>query len=91
MSHYSRYRENYLILQEQKKREQEKQRILEQQKAEEERQKAFDAKIAEAENCIRNNKLLKNDSLDDGKHLILYLMKKHNISVPLKTQGWINN
>lgn len=89
--HYSRYRENYLILQEQKKREQEKLRTLEQQKAEEKRQKAFDAKIAEAEECIRNNKLLKNDSLDDGKHLILYLMKKHNISVPLKTQGWINN
>lgn len=89
--HYSRYRENLLILQAQKKREREKQRELEQQKAEEERQKAFDARIAEAEDCIRNNKLLKNDSLDNEKHLVLYLMKKHNINVPLKTQGWINN
>lgn len=89
--HYSRYRENYQVLQEQKKREREIQRELEQQKAEEERQKAFDALIAEAEDCIRKNKLLKNESLDDGKHLILYLMKKHSINVPLKTQGWINN
>lgn len=89
--HYSKYRENYLKLREKKEREQEERRRLEQQKQEEERQRAFDLKIAEAENCIRKNKLLRNELLDDGRHLILYLMKKHNINVPLRTQGWINN
>ncbi|MCH5248361.1 MAG: hypothetical protein J1E98_00440 [Lachnospiraceae bacterium] len=91
VDYYSKYRENYLTIKEREEREQEKQRQLEQQKTEDERQKLFNARILEAEDCIRRNKLLKNDSLDDGKHLILYLMKKHNINVPLKTQGWINN
>ena len=54
-------------------------------------QKALEAKVADAEECIKMNKLLQNDLLDTGNHLVLYLMKKHNISVPLKTQGWINN
>lgn len=91
VEHYNKYRENYLKLREKKEREQEEQRRLEQQKQEEARQRAFDLKIAEAENCIRKNNLLRNELLDDGRHLILYLMKKHNIDVPLRTQGWINN
>lgn len=89
--HYGRYREDYLTRYEQKKQEQEKQRQIEQQKLAEERRREFDAKIAKAEDCIRENKLLKNDLLDNEKHLILYLLKKHDINVPLKTQGWINN
>lgn len=89
--HYGKYRELYLIQQEQKKQQQEKQQQIEQQKLEEERQREFDARIADAEDCIKKNKLLKNDLLDNEKHLILYLLKRHNIDVPLKTQGWINN
>lgn len=90
-AHYSKYREDYLTLQRQKEHEQKKQQQLKQQQAEEERQKAFNARIAAAEDCIRMNLRLNNDLLDNGKHLILHLMKKHNINVPLKTQGWINN
>lgn len=89
--HYSTYRENFLALRAQKEQELEKQRQLDQQKKEADKQKAFEDKIAEAKNCIKENRLLKNDLLDDGKHLILYLMKRYNINIPLKTQGWINN
>lgn len=90
-SHYSGYRENYIKMSEVKNRELELQRQVKHQKEIEMQQKAFEARIADAEGCIRMNKLLQNDLLDTGNHLVLYLMKKHNISVPLKTQGWINN
>ncbi|MFG6322217.1 MAG: hypothetical protein K1W41_11955 [Lachnospiraceae bacterium] len=52
-NHYGKYRELYLIQQEQKKLQQEKQQQIEQQKLEEERQREFDARIADAEDCIR--------------------------------------
>lgn len=90
-SHYSDYRENYIKAREEKNRELKLQRQAKRQKEIELQQKALEAKITDAENCIRTNKLLKNDLLDTGNHLVLYLMKKHNISVPLRTQGWINN
>lgn len=90
-SHYSGYRENYIKTREEKNRELELQRQVEHQKEIEMQQKALETKIADAEECIRMNKLLQNDLLDIGNHLVLYLMKKYNINVPLKTQGWINN
>lgn len=90
-SHYSNYRENYIKMRDEKNRELELERQSKHQKEIEMQQKALEAKIADAEECIRRNKLLQNDLLDTGNHLVLYLMKKHNISVPLKTQGWINN
>lgn len=90
-SHYNNYRENYIRMQEEKNRELELQRQAKHQKEIEMQQKAFETQITNAEECIRMNKLLQNDLLDTGNHLVLYLMKKHNISVPLKTQGWINN
>lgn len=90
-SHYIGYRENYIKTREERERELELQRQAKHQKEIEMQQKALEAKVADAEECIKMNKLLQNDLLDTGNHLVLYLMKKHNISVPLKTQGWINN
>ena len=90
-SHYSDYRENYIKAREEKNCELELQRQAKHHKKIEMLQKALEAQIADAEECIRTNKLLRNDLLNTGSHLVLYLMKKHNISVPLKTQGWINN
>lgn len=88
---YYRYREEYLVKKEEAKREEEAQREAARKAEEEERKKALESKIAEAENCIRMKKRLQNKELEDGRHMVLYLMKKYGINVPLKTQGWINN
>ena len=76
--HYQQCREKFL-----QRREQEE--------LERRRQEELEPRLAEAEECIRGNRLVKNEKLDDGKYLILCLMKKHGIKVPLKMQGWINS
>ena len=88
---YSRYREDYIA--EGRRREEEKRarREAERRAEEEERKRAFEAKIAEAEDCIRRKEKLENEELEEGMHIVLCLMKKYNINVPLKTQGWINS
>lgn len=88
---YCGYREEYLAKKEEAKREEEARRQAARKAEEEERKKALEAKIAEAENRIRMKKRLENEELEDGRHIVLYLMKKYGINVPLKTQGWINN
>lgn len=90
-SHYSRYRENYIKMQREEDRKLELQRQKKHQEEMDMEQKAFEAKIADAEECIRSGKMLQNDLLNTGNHLVLHLMKKYDISIPLKTQGWINN
>ena len=89
--HYQQYRKNFLQQKEQRDLEKRRQEELEQKRQEEERQKALEAKMAEAEECVKGNRLVKNELLDNGKHIILCLMKKYDIKVPLKTQGWINS
>ena len=89
--HYQQYREKFLQRREQEELERKRQEELEQKRREEEQQKVLEAKLVEAEECIRGNRLVKNEKLDDGKCLILCLMKKHDVKVPLKTQGWINS
>lgn len=89
--HYRQYREKYLKQKEQEDMENRKKMEIEQKRREEEQQKAIERKLAEAEERIRNNEMVQNEELDNGKRIILCLMKKYDIKVPLKTQGWINN
>lgn len=89
--HYQQYREKFLQRRKEEDFRRMRQEELKQKRKEEEQQKVLEAKLAEAEECIRGNRLVKNEKLHDGKYLILCLMKKHNIKVPLKTQGWINS
>lgn len=51
---------------------------------EEKRKAEYEAKIAHAEEKIRMQTTLDNE---DG--IVLELMRRHNIKVPLRTQGWI--
>lgn len=88
---YSRYREDYIAEWKKRREEEEAQREAKRKKEEEERKNALEAKIAEAEDCIRTKKRLVNEELEDGRHIVMCLMKKYNINVPLKTQGWINS
>lgn len=88
---YYAYRESYLKKQEEEKEQEEAQREAIRKAEEEERKRVLEEKIAEAESRIRMKKRLVNEELEDGRHIVLCLMKKYNISVPLKTQGWINN
>lgn len=88
---YHGYRENYLKKREEEQKQEEAQREVIRKAEEEERKRVLEEKIVEAENCIRMKKRLMNKELEDGRHIVLCLMKKYNISVPLKTQGWINN
>jgi hypothetical protein len=59
-------------------------RIAEKQAAKEKYEKA----IADAENTLLNQGRVYNEAIG-GKSLIMQLFKEHDISVPLKTQGWI--
>lgn len=89
--HYRGYRDKFIAKLDKEREEKEAQREAERRAEEEEREKAFQAKIAEAEGCIRTKKRLDNEELEDGKHIVMCLMKKYNINVPLRTQGWINS
>lgn len=88
---YSVYREDYIAELERKRKAEEAQKEAKRREEEEERKRELEAKVAEAEDCIRMHKRLENEELEDGRHIVLYLMKKYEIKVPLKTQGWINN
>lgn len=88
--HYAQYREAYLERQYAEEEKKRRQRELEWQKREEEEKKALEAQIEDAVKCIRENKMLKNTEMSDGRSIVLALLKKYEISVPLKTQGWIN-
>ena len=89
-NHYARYRQEYLERRDALDAERRRQEELERQKRNEEKQKSMEAQIKDAEKCIRECRLLKNAELDDGRSIVLALLKKYMISVPLKTQGWIN-
>jgi len=74
-------------------------RKLEYQKADAEREarriaeetadkEKYEQAVQTAENRILNKKTVDNDKIND-KSLIMQLFRKHEIAVPLKTQGWI--
>ena len=64
----------------------------------EEHNKIAEQTVSEAIHIIRNGGTLKNDTVKfyQSKYsasscsVILYLMRRYNIDVPLRTQGWIN-
>lgn len=88
--HYAEYREKRkkaIAEAEEKKRAE---REAKEREEEEKRLAEVQKTIEEAENIIRTQGTLNNDKFE-GKTIVLYLFKKYNINVPLKTQGWINN
>lgn len=89
-NHYAQYRQKYIDRRTALEKEKRHQEEIERQKRYEEEQKAMEAQIGDAEKCIKEGRMLENAALDDGRSIILALMKKYEISVPLKTQGWIN-
>lgn len=89
--HYQQYREEYLQQKEREELEKRQRMEEENKRRQDEQKKVIEQKLAEAEMQIKNNKMVQNEQLDDGKYVILCLMKKYGIKVPLKTQGWINS
>ena len=84
--HYMEYRKNRLeALDAQRAKEWSEREAAE--KAEEE--KYIAETVAEAENTLKSHKPLDNKDFNNTT-LILYLFKKYEINIPLKTQGWIN-
>ena len=82
--HYIAYRNN-LIQEREEKEKARKEEAIRKEKEEEEKQKAeLESKLLAAEEKFKNYQEVEND---DG--IILELMRKHNIKVPLRTQGWI--
>jgi len=70
---------------EQQNAEREAKRIAEK----EAEKKEYEQAIRTAENKILNRQTVLNTDLPDGKSLIMQLFREHEISIPLKTQGWI--
>ncbi len=92
------HRKNMKKLRERERIEREKQRQLEEGRFVIEKNKIAYDNITQAEEGIMNGKIIDNIDITFYKSkyestttsLILYLMKKYNIKVPIKTQGWIN-
>ncbi len=92
------HRQKYIKMKDEQHRQKEKERTEKEQAYVDEQNYKAEKIIQEAEQAIRNNRKVVNcnitfyksqyDSYTTG--LILYLMKKHNINVPMRTQGWIN-
>ena len=93
------HRKNIKKLREIERMEEEKRRQQEENQFINEKNKIAYDNIAQAEEGIINNETIDNINItiynskydSNTTSLILYLMKKYNIKVPIKTQGWINN
>ena len=73
----------------QRRIEAEQERALEQQR----KQEKFDARVDEIATVIKNNGVISveyNEYEFDGKNPVLELFKLYNITLPLRTQGWVN-
>lgn len=92
------HRQKVMDIREQERNEREVKREAEEQSYVEEQNKKAEEIISQAEQAIINKQNVQNKDVTIYKSkyesnttsLILYLMKKHNINIPLKTQGWIN-
>lgn len=87
--HYTVYRENRIAVQEAKRQAEIAEREAREKEEEEKRLAEMEKTISEAENTIRMHGTLYNEDFE-GSTIILYLLKKHGVNVPLKTQGWVN-
>lgn len=83
------------IIRQMRKAENDKQdaeRKAKREQREKEKRQALERQILEAEQAIKNQEqIINNDVQDLETSIVLFLMKKHSIQVPLKTQGWINS
>lgn len=92
------HRQKVIDLREQERVEEKTKREAEEQAYVTEQNNKAEGIINSAEQAILNKQPVKNVEItlyksrydSNTTSLILYLMKKHNIDVPLKTQGWIN-
>lgn len=87
--HYTEYREKRRVAQEAKRQAEIAEREAMEKAEEEKRLAEIEKTISEAENTIRTQGTLNNVKFE-GSTIILYLLKKHGVNVPLKTQGWVN-
>lgn len=66
------------------------------ERAEQERQRKeaaaqeYEKAIAKAEKALLAGEVVANPQIN-GKSLVLQLFREHNIELPLRTQGWVNN
>ena len=87
--HYSEYRLATIKAREEK-RQKERAEQEAREKAEEEHRKAeIEKNVQTAIQTLKDKKELENFSIEDTT-IVLFLMKKFNIKVPLRTQGWIS-
>lgn len=82
--HYANYKAIWIYLKKREEQERHKAYLKEQEEKQRKRQEEKNRKLDEAENSLKSHKETAND---DG--IILDLMRKYNINVPLRTQGWI--
>ena len=87
--HYAEYRETKRAAQEAKRQVEIAESEAKEKVEEEKRFAEMEKTISEAENTIRRHGTLNNAKFE-GSTIILYLLKKHGVNVPLKTQGWVN-
>jgi len=88
--HYAEYREERIRRQEEKRQAEIAEREAKERVEKEKYNAEVKKTIVDAENTIRTQGTLYNKPFD-GKTTVLYLLKKHGINVPIKTQGWVNN
>lgn len=88
--HYSEYRECQIAEKEKRRQAENAERERKEREKEEKRLAEMEKTIADAENTIKTYGTLYNEAFE-GKTIVLYLLKKHGVNVPIKTQGWVNN
>lgn len=88
--HYLKYRLEFLKAQKERWQKQQAEWEARKKVEEEQRKAKVEKNVQAAIQILKDKKELKNFDIE-GTTIILYLMKKFNINVPLKTQGWINN
>ncbi len=87
--HYRAYHQRQLAMREEKARSRKADQERREQEEAAARQAQQDAQIQAAEQCILNGGTLQNEQILNTT-VVLFLMKKHGIIPPLRTQGWIN-
>lgn len=82
VKHYTEYRELYIKMLEQERKEEQKRKGSEQVKQEQEKQKALE-QLQKAEQDFKNNKEITPANFKN-------LCKKYNITIPIKVLGWLD-
>ncbi len=88
-AHYQEYHDNLARLNAEKRAIAQAELERKRQEEEQLRQEEREAQILATEKALYLRQPVDNVSFD-GNTIILYLMKKHGIIPPLRTQGWIN-